>query len=123
VIEVLRVFIKGQNDLDRIYDMGTNHLKTDELRSVIKQKGFSVKAVAVHIGLDVRTLERLFRQQLQTTPKAWMMRERMALALPLLAEGFSNKQVANSLSYTCESNFCRDFKRCYGCSPQEYVRT
>ena len=49
------------------------------------------------------------------------MRERMDFALPLLAKGLSNKQVAASLNYTCESNFCRDFKRYYGCAPQKFA--
>jgi AraC-like DNA-binding protein len=80
-----------------------------------------VKALAVHIGLDVRTLERRFSEQFQTTPKGWIMRERMSFAPPLLAEGLSNKQVAASLGYTCESNFCRDFKRYFGCAPQEFA--
>jgi len=69
----------------------------------------------------MRTLERRFGEQFRTTPKAWIMRERMSLAPPLLAEGLSNKQVAAFLSYTCESNFCRDFKRYFGCAPQEFA--
>jgi len=81
-----------------------------------------VKTLALHSGLDVRTLERRFSEQFHTTPKGWIMRERMSFAPPLLAEGLSNKQVAASLSYTCESNFCRDFKRYYGCAPQEFAR-
>jgi AraC-like DNA-binding protein len=93
-----------------------------ELRVVIRQKGFSVKVLAVHVGLDVRTLERRFGEQFRTTPKAWIMRERMSFAPPLLANGLSNKQVAASLNYTCESNFCRDFKRCFGCAPQAFAR-
>lgn len=82
-----------------------------------------MQALAVNVGLDVRTLERRFGQQFHTTPKTWIMRERMSFAPPLLAEGLSNKQVAASLSYTCESNFCRDFKRHFGCAPQEFART
>jgi len=96
--------------------------RADELRVVIRQKGFRVKALAVHVGLDVRTLERRFGEQFHTTPKAWITRERMGLAPPLLAKGFSNKEVAASLNYTCESNFCRDFKRRFGCAPQEFAR-
>jgi AraC-like DNA-binding protein len=90
---------------------------------VIRQKGFRVKELAVHVGMDVRTLERRFGEQFHTTPKAWIMRERMSFAPPLLADGLSNKQVAASLSYTCESNFCRDFKRYFGRAPQEFVRS
>ena len=61
-------------------------------------------------------------EHFRTPPKAWLMRERMSFAPPLLAEGFSNKQVAASLSYTRESNFCRDVKRYLGCAPQEFGR-
>lgn len=103
--------------------MSAYALKMDELQIIIREKGFSVKVLAVYSGLGVRTFERRFREQFRMTPKAWIMRQRMNSALPLLAEGLSNKEVAASLSYTCESNFCRDFKRCYGRAPQEFVHT
>lgn len=102
--------------------MSAYFLSANELRVIIRHKGFRVKALAVHVGMDVRTLERRFTEQFHTTPKAWIMRERMSFAPALLAEGLSNKQVAASLGYTCESNFCRDFKRYYGRAPQEFVR-
>jgi len=102
--------------------VGTNYLRAEELRSIIQQRGFSVTLLAANVGLDVRTLERRFNEQFGTTPKAWITRERMRLAPPLLAEGLSNKQVASSLSFSCESNFCRDFKRTFGCAPQEFAR-
>ena len=103
--------------------MGVRFLRADELRVIIYQTGFRVKGLAAHLGMDMRTLERRFDEQLHMTPKAWIIRERMSFAPPLLAEGLSNKQVAASLSYTCESNFCRDFKRRFGSAPQEFTRT
>ena len=102
--------------------MSAPPLKTDELRIIIRQEGSSVQILAMRAGLDLRTLERRFREQFGTTPKAWIVHERMNLAPPLLAEGLSNKQVAASLNYSCESNFCRDFKRCFGCTPQKFAR-
>jgi AraC-like DNA-binding protein len=114
--------LKERTCFERKDDVRSHFLRTDELRVVIRQKGFRVKALAVHIGLDVRTLERRFSEQFRTTPKRWILRERMSFAPPLLAEGLSNKQVAASLSYTCESNFCRDFKRYFGRTPQEFAR-
>ena len=114
-------FLKDAAAYDRNDDVSATLLSADELRVVIRQKGYSVKVLAVHVGLGVRTLERRFDRQFKITPKAWIIRERMSFAPGLLAEGLSNKQVAASLSYTCESNFCRDFKRCYGCAPQEFA--
>src|SRR5262245_48153615 len=101
--------------------MGVHVLKADRLRLIIKQNGFRVKVLAVQVGVGVRTLERHFNEQFHTTPKAWIMRERMSFAPPLLAEGHSNKEVAASLKYSCESNFCRDFKRHFGRAPQEFA--
>lgn len=114
--------MKDRGFFERIINMNPHLPKADELRNIVRQNGFSVKELAVNIGLDVRTLERYFSKQYHTPPKTWIMRERMGCAPPLLAEGLSNKQVAASLRYAYESNFCRDFKRCFGCPPQEFAR-
>jgi len=103
--------------------MGAQRLRVDNLRGILRQNGFSVKTLAVHLGLDVRTLQRHFREQFRTTPKAWIMRKRIQFAPPLLAEGLSNKEVAESLRYTRESNFCRDFKKCFGYAPRQFKRS
>ena len=100
--------------------MSTHFPAIDELRIFVQQTGFRVSGLALHAGLGVRTLERCFTEQLRTTPKAWLTDERMRSAPPLLVQGLSNKEVAAALHYTCESNFCRDFKRYYGCSPQKF---
>lgn len=102
--------------------MPFTRLSAEELGIFVKQRGFRVKALAVSVGMDVRTLERRFRDQYRMTPKRWITLERMKRAPPLLADGLLNKQVAASLGYTCESNFCRDFKRYFGCAPQEFAR-
>ena len=99
------------------------YLRPDELYVAVNKRGFRVKALALHLGLDVRTLERRFNEQFHTSPKAWIMRERMHLAPPLLAEGFSNKQVAAVLNYKCEQNFCRAFKQFFGSAPQQFSRS
>jgi len=113
--------LKDRGQLERINHVNPYLPRTDELRIIVKKNGFNVKVLAVHVGLGVRTLERRFNEQLHTTPKAWIVRERMSFAPPLLAEGFSNKEVAASLNYSCESNFCRDFKRYFGCAPKKFV--
>src|SRR5258705_5915584 len=114
-------FLRDCACLGRIANVGAYSLKPEQLRIVVKQRGFSVKRLAVEVGLDVRTLERRFREQFRTTPKAWIMEERMNLAPPLLAEGLSNQQVAASLSYSCEANSCLDFKRRFGYAPQKFA--
>jgi AraC-like DNA-binding protein len=102
--------------------MSARTLSLENLRQAVWQSGFRVKRLASWAGMDVRTLERRFDQQLRTTPKAWIIGERMAAAPDLLARRFSNKEVAARLGYGHESSFCRDFKRRFGCTPREFVR-
>ena len=52
---------------------------TGTIKKIIRQKGFTVKVLAEHVGLDVRTLEWRFSEQFRTTPKAWIIRERSFL--------------------------------------------
>lgn len=99
------------------------YFKLDALRVAVNERGFRVKALALHLGVDVRTLERRFNEQFQTSPKAWIIRERMHRAPPLLAEGLSNKQIAAALDYKCEQNFCRAFKQFFGSAPQQFSRS
>jgi AraC-like DNA-binding protein len=113
--------LKDRGTVERIEHVNPHLLSTGTLRIILRQKGFNVKVLALHVGLGVRTLERRFREQFQKTPKAWIMHERMSFAPSLMAEGLSHKQVAASLNYTCESNFCRDFKRHFGCTPKVFM--
>ena len=102
--------------------MSAQCLSTNQLRIAIKERHFRVEDLAAHIGVEVRTLERRFGEQLHMTPKAWINTERMTAAVRLLTEGLSNKEVAFHLSYQHESSFCREFKRHFGCGPRLFVR-
>ena len=102
--------------------MSALFLEGNELREIIKKNGFKVTRLAAHAGLGKRTLERRFSEQFGDAPKRWIIRERMNLARTLLGKGLSNKEIAAELSYTFESNFCRDFKRFHGYPPQTLVR-
>ena len=117
-----REFLIERGRSPRIKGMSARVLVLHELHQAVWQSGFNVKKLAGRVGLDMRTLERRFDQQLHTTPKAWIMDQRMAAAPPLLSQGLSNKEVAGCLGYTQESNFCRDFTRVHGLPPQRFVR-
>jgi transcriptional regulator GlxA family with amidase domain len=102
--------------------MSARTLSADVLREIIRRNGFKVTSLAIQSGLGKRTLERRFTEQFGAAPKQWIIRERMNLARNLLEKGLSNKEVAGALDYSLESNFCRDFKRFYGDSPQKMAR-
>ena len=86
-----------------------------------KHCGYHVQAMARHLGISVRQLERLCQQDLHLSPSKFCHSERMFLAADLLVKGDTVKCVALQLGYTQLSNFSRDFKCFFGCTPREYI--
>jgi len=102
--------------------MGIRVLRSEEIRTVAWRTGFRVGKMAAHFGMDLRTFQRVCEEQLLVSPKSLAMKERMNAALPLLAAGFTNKEIADQLLYQHPSTFCREFRRYFGCAPQVYLR-
>jgi len=75
---------------------------------------------AEHAGASVRTLSRLFRQELGMGFAEWRRQVQLAVAMSRLAEGQSVSQIARSLGYL-PSSFSDMFRRALGAAPTDYV--
>lgn len=102
--------------------MNMNSLLLPAFSHELPLECYSAKQLARENGLHVRTLERRFGQQLKIPPKRWLIQRRLARGYALLLRGLSNKEIAGKLGCSQVSNFCRDFKRNFGCSPQDLAR-
>ena len=90
-----------------------------ELRRAATESRFRVKCFARLLGLEVRTLERRFVHLFGCSPDQWLADQRMREAARLLQQGRNIKEVAAELAYRHSSSFCRQFRRCFGCTPAE----
>jgi len=69
-------------------------------------------------------LRRHFRTHLQSTPRAWLRRERIMLAQDLLLQpGTRVSQVAEKCGFSDIYHFSREFRRTVGQSPSEWRRS
>ena len=82
----------------------------------------TVEQVSELHGVSIRTLQRLFREQVGVSPK-WVIRKyRMREVLSLLEQGETNWQdISNGLGYFDQSHFIRDFKALIGITPTAYI--
>ena len=86
--------------------------------------GYDVTTLAAHLGVSVRHLQRLFARHLQCAPRAWLREQRLQAARRLLLGApASVKEVALKLSFRHPSQFCRDFRVRFGCTPAELKRS
>jgi AraC-like DNA-binding protein len=81
---------------------------------------FRAHQLARLAGMHERTLRRFFRRRFRTTPQRWLDRHRLRAAQRLLRRGGRTKEVAYALGYSHVSQFCRQFKRACGVSPQRW---
>lgn len=83
-----------------------------------------VAQLASRAGLEVRSLERLFRRQVGVPPKWVLQRYRIHEALARLARGEDADfaRLAADLGYTDQAHFAKQFKALVGCTPGRYPR-
>jgi len=82
---------------------------------------FTASALADTSGVTLGTLNKLFREHLQISPKAYLESIRMAAASELLLCGLSESEVARILTYKEVSYFSAVFRKHFGTTPKKYV--
>ncbi|MEW6639529.1 MAG: helix-turn-helix domain-containing protein [Pseudomonadota bacterium] len=93
------------------------------IEDLLDSPHFDVNALAIELGMTLRSLQKRFTQ-FDTTPREWMAQRRLErtrrkLDDPLLASR-SIKQIAFDCGFRDFSHFSRSFKSAFGLSPRAY---
>lgn len=79
--------------------------------------------VAKAAGLSVSSLERLFKTNMNTTPKQFIIQAKISTACErLVGTKMGVKEVGASVGYTDHANFTRGFRKIMHMSPSQYRR-
>jgi len=83
----------------------------------------SVDAIARHVGVSRRTLERAFERELGRGINSEFQRRRLEKARELLLlTDLKVTELAQALNFSSHNYFCRAFGKAYGISPARYRR-
>lgn len=83
----------------------------------------TLEACAAWGAMSTRTLRRLMQAETGLSFARWRQQVQLAHALPLLAQGQTVSQVADTLGYASASNFIAMFRRAFGESPGRFFAT
>lgn len=97
----------GVRDLPRGKD-------TDWVR-IAHDAGYCVDTAERHCGISTRQLFRIFVAEMGCGPKKWFKRRQLELGRSVLIRTGCVKIAAYESGYTQVPNFCRDFKKEFGC--------
>lgn len=92
------------------------------LESLAPACEYKVLALAQRLGVSERQLRRTMKASLGISPSEWLRRRRMSSALELLVHAGSVKEVALALGFPEVSQFSRDFRLQFACSPSAVLR-
>jgi len=82
-----------------------------------------IKELAQAASISISTLERLFKEHMNTTPRQFIMQVKMSAACDrLINTDMRVKEIANSLGYDEHANFTRAFTKSMGMSPSSYQK-
>lgn len=101
--------------------MSERLLRITNLEELAAKAKFDPGDFAALCLVSLRELERHFRKRHHKTPRTWLRELRCSLALPKLKEGYSTKAIAGELYFSSEAEFCHQFKKVYGKSPQHFA--
>ena len=83
-----------------------------------------VADLASRSAVSRRSLERLFQQRLGTTPRAWLLDQRLQAARQLLEDtDLSVDQIATAVGFGSTPSLRREFNRQLGTTPTQHRRT
>ena len=81
-----------------------------------------IKALARGCSVSVNTLERHFKEQLNTTPFVMLRRKRLFASIMYLKSGNSVAEAAQKCGFADYSNYIQLFKKQFGITPGQYKR-
>jgi AraC-like DNA-binding protein len=97
-------------------------LTMKEWEDVARKADYNPGKMAALCSISERQMQRLFQQHVKCTPSRWLRGLQCRLAKQLISQGYSNKAVAAELKFSSQSHFCREFKKVFGASPQNFAR-
>ncbi|BDS08644.1 transcriptional regulator [Oceaniferula spumae] len=87
------------------------------------EKGVRISDLAQAVSMSISTLERLFREHMNTTPRQFILQVKMTAACDwLINTEMQVNEIATSLGYEEHANFTRAFTKLMGMSPKSYQK-
>lgn len=122
--EVLFHVLEGPHG-DALRSLASAHGPTSQLSRVMRHiaehyaERLPTEALARLAHMSVPTFHQHFKAMTSTSPLQYVKGIRLTRARQLLLAGSSAKQAARDVGYDSESQFSREFLRCFGVRPSE----
>ncbi|MBO3446273.1 AraC family transcriptional regulator [Clostridium sp. CCUG 7971] len=122
-MNIEKSLIKPKNRVQQFYD---DTLLDDILKFINKNiyENINIRIVCDEFNISTSKLHLLFRSNLDTTPKAYINTLKLKIGKELIKDSkYSISEISNILGFNSIHYFSNTFKKAYGFSPTEYLRS
>lgn len=84
---------------------------------------YNAQRMALLQGVSQRQLQRIFQKHFKRSPQDWLDEQRLSLAMRLLLQERSIKEVTFAVGFKQPSHFCRKFKKAMKVTPKQFILT
>jgi AraC family transcriptional regulator, glycine betaine-responsive activator len=128
--QFIHPYIRRQEDRQRMQRHARYGIASPKLAEIIRlmesavEEPVDVGDIAKRVAISTRQVERLFREHLDTSPKLFYLRLRVARAQTLLRQTLHPiREVAIECGFSSTSHFSNAYKRVFGLAPTRERRT
>ncbi|MBR9829536.1 MAG: AraC family transcriptional regulator [Oceanospirillales bacterium] len=126
LIREILYLILGSAQATPLFALARHNTHLARMERVLKhihghyQDAFDVEQLAALANMSTSSFHRNFRQATGSSPVQYLKKLRLTRARELLQDsGIKVKQAAAQVGYESPTQFSREFKRYFGCSPQD----
>lgn len=121
--ELYYALLKGESgaSVQRAFGVGNEIAQSIEYLTARLDDVITIDAMAKHVGMSRAVLHRKFKQATSMSPIQFVKSMRLNTAAMQIATGTNVSTAAMQVGYASSSQFSREFKRLYGCSPKQWI--
>jgi len=123
--ELYYAILKGEagETVQRSFGVGNEIARVIEYVSAHLDKNITIEEMADKARMSRAVFHRKFRQATRMSPIQFVKSMRLNAAAMKMASGLAVNQAAFEVGYASMSQFSREFKRSFGCSPRQWQQT
>jgi len=123
--EVYYAVLKGGagGSASRAFGVGNEIARAIEYLSSNLDEPITIGDIANQVGMSRAVLHRRFKQATTMSPIQFVKSMRLNSAAMKIANGMNVTEAAMEVGYVSSSQFSREFKRLYGQSPRQWIRS
>ena len=124
-LRMIQILINGKREesIENLEAMPMDVITALQYMDLHLTEAIDIQSIAASSNVSVNTLERHFKETLNTTPSAMLRKKRLVYSMKHLRNGDMVSEAAMKSGFTDYSNYIHLFRKQFGVTPLQYKKS